>query len=71
MFTFAAFALFVVIAFAAGRANAGDRRSYDAQPSDDPGLWLLLLHVRQDLKLVAYLLGGIMVMLGVVADRFA
>ena len=29
---------------------------------------LLLLHVRQDLKLVVFLLAGILVMLGVVAD---
>jgi hypothetical protein len=29
----------------------------------------LALHIRQDLRLVAYSLGGVIVMLGVVADR--
>jgi hypothetical protein len=28
-----------------------------------------MLHARQDLKLIVFLLGGIIVMLGVVADR--
>jgi hypothetical protein len=35
----------------------------------DDDLRELTLHMRQDLKLVAFLLAGIMVMLGVVADR--
>jgi hypothetical protein len=36
---------------------------------DDRHEWLLLLHVREDLKLVAFLLGGIMILLGIIADQ--
>jgi hypothetical protein len=35
----------------------------------DERIWLLVLHVRQDLKLVAFALMGVLVMLGVIADR--
>jgi hypothetical protein len=36
---------------------------------DDRHEWLLLLHVREDLKLVAFLLCGIMILLGIIADQ--
>lgn len=65
MFTTGAVALTVLIAWFAQRKNEQDRSIYDQ--TDD--LRPLLLHVRQDLKLVAFLLGGAVVMLGVVADR--
>jgi hypothetical protein len=44
--------------------NEQDRHLYDEE-----GTWLLVLHVRQDLKLITFLLGGVIVMLGVIADR--
>jgi hypothetical protein len=36
---------------------------------DSERIWLLVLHIRQDLKTVAFLLGGVMVLLGIIADR--
>jgi len=68
MFTAGAVALVIVIALAADRTNKRDRREYDATP-DDLRMRVLLLHVRQDVKLIAFALGGILVMLGVIADR--
>lgn len=68
MFTIIAFALTVFIAWFAGRTNEKDRSSYDTTPTDLRD-WILLLHARQDLKLIAFLLFGVIVMLGVIADR--
>jgi len=68
MFTTIAFVMACLIAWYVGRANEKDRRIYD-QTAPHLRDWLLLLHIRQDLKLIAFLLGGIIVMLGVVADR--
>jgi hypothetical protein len=65
MFTFGAFVLMSAIAWYAGRKNESDRSRYDS----DDRLWPLVLHIRQDLKLVAFLLAGVIIMLGVVADR--
>lgn len=69
MFTAAAIALVVVIAWLVQRNNNRDRRQYDETPGADTGVWFLLLHIRQDIALVAWLLGGVIVMLGIVADR--
>jgi hypothetical protein len=41
---------------------------YNADDRDDR-IWHLVLHIRQDLKLIAFALGGVMVMLGIIADR--
>jgi len=68
MFTIGAIVLAVLLAFFAGRANDKDRQSYDSTPTDLQN-WLLNLHIRQDLKLISFLLMGVIVMLGVVADR--
>lgn len=46
-----------------------DERRQQAAPEDDDFLRARILFIRQDLRLVIYLLVGIMVMLGVVADR--
>jgi hypothetical protein len=66
MFTVGAFLLTVLTAWYASYANEKDRRTYDQAHDDN---WTLLLHTRQDIKLVAFLLGGVIVMLGVIADR--
>ncbi|MGD9542257.1 hypothetical protein [Methylocystis sp.] len=68
MFTLGAIILTVSLAWYAGRQNENDRSQYDGAPLDLHE-WLLLLHARQDLKLISFLLGGILVMLGVIADR--
>ena len=68
MFTAGAFVLFALIAWYAHRKNEQDRSMYDQVIHDDRE-WLLLLHIRQDLKLASFLMCGILVMLGVIADR--
>ena len=52
------------IAWYAERSNARDRSSFDYE--DNP----FHFKIRQDLKLIELLIEGILVMLGVVADRF-
>ena len=51
-----------------GRANDKERHHLNAIVSDDE-VRNCVLHTRQDLKLVCFLLGGILIMLGIVADR--
>lgn len=58
----------VVCAFLAQRANEKDRPDY-VQGDTPFKEWPLQLHIRQELKIIAYLLGGILIMLGIVADR--
>ena len=67
MFTLGAIALTLLIAWFAQRKSEQDRTMYDT--TSDDGIRLLLLHVRQDLKLIAFLLGAVVAMLGVIADR--
>lgn len=64
MFTAGALILLGGIAWYAERSDVKGRSSleYDDNP--------LHFHIRQDLKLIALLLAGILVMLSVVADRF-
>ena len=66
MFTFLSALMIGILAWWVSRQNETDRKTYQNDADDT---WLLILHLRQDLKLVAFLLGGIIVMLGVVADR--
>ena len=66
MFTFLAFLLITFLAWYGSRGNTSDRKDYDQQSSDT---WLLTLHIRQDIKIIVFFLGGIIVMLGVIADR--
>lgn len=66
MFTTIAFVLATALALFASWANKSDRRDYDR---NGPDLWPVTLHMRQDLKLIAFLLFGVIVMLGVIADR--
>ena len=67
MFTFLAIILGGLLAFASNRANERERRT--GTQSSDELVNQSILHSRQDLRLIAYLLGGILVMLGIIADR--
>jgi hypothetical protein len=67
MFTVGACFFVALLAWLAHRFNEKDRREY--RVPDDRQEWLLVLHIRQDLKLVTFLLGGIMILLGIIADQ--
>jgi hypothetical protein len=66
MFTFGALLLIILIVGCGSRANEKDRPNYD-RASDDSRI--LALHTRQDIKLIVFLLGGNILMLGIIADR--
>ena len=68
MFTLGAIILTGATMVFANRMNEADRATYDRTPEDQQR-WLVALHTRQDLKLIAFLLAGILVALGVIADR--
>jgi hypothetical protein len=68
MYTVGAIILATILAWYAGRKNEDDRSKYDSAPSDLRE-WILLLHTRRELKLVCFLLGGLLVMPCVSADR--
>ncbi len=65
MFTIAAVILITAAAWLANRDNSKERGGYEHSQDN----WVLLLHLRQDMKLVAFLLGAAIIMLGIVADR--
>jgi hypothetical protein len=67
MYTVVAMFLVCLFAWLAKRAQDKDRPEYDGHLNEANAL--LLLHIRQDIRLVANLLGGVIVMLGLVADR--
>ena len=67
MFTIAAFFGIAAIGWYLDKANVSDRSNV-AILSDEE-VRTAVLHARQDIKLVAFLLGGIAIMLGVIADR--
>ena len=68
MFTATGIVLLLAISFLAAWANEKDRAGY-ARLTDEEARKTLLLHISRDLQLIAYLLCGIIVMLGIVADR--
>lgn len=67
MFTTGAFFLIALIGWQVGRANIKDRANVAILTDDE--VRTAILHARQDVKLVAFVLGAILVMLGVIADR--
>jgi hypothetical protein len=70
MFTVIAFVGVGLIAGYTMRVNAKERYRYDDnRTAIDERMFLLLLHVRQDMQLIVYLLAGAIVMLGIIADR--
>jgi hypothetical protein len=68
MFTVGACFLVALLVWLAKRTNEKDRQDYERNAPDDLSRWLLMLHIRQDLRVMAFLLGGIMVLLGILAD---
>jgi hypothetical protein len=68
MFTIGAIVILVVLAFYVDRYNAIDRKR-EPEMVSDAEVRQSVLHARQDLKLIAFLLGAILVMLGVIADK--
>lgn len=68
LFTGVAVILVGLIVWHSHRENAGERPDY-SRPDRDENRFGLLLHLRQDAKLIVYLLAGVIVMLGIVADR--
>ena len=67
MFTAVAFVLIIAIGWYVGRLNVKDRSNVAVLTDDE--VRSAILHARQDVKLVAFMLGGILLMLGVIADR--
>jgi hypothetical protein len=67
MFTRLALAIGFAIAFQVDRWNAADRNRVEIVTDDE--VRTSILHGRQDLKLIAFLLGAILFMLGIIADR--
>ena len=68
MFTALAIIATIAIGYYATRKNREDQ----AQPPgffEDGRIRQSIVHAREDLKLIAFLLAGILVMLGVIADR--
>ena len=58
------------LVFSAHVGNREDRAEYNRlHTTGDDRNWLLLLHARQELKTIVFLLVGVIVMLGVVAGR--
>jgi len=68
VFTIIAFVAVGVIAWFSERQEMKER-SIQAVPEEDHFLRARILFIRQDIRLVAYLLMGILAMLGVIADR--
>lgn len=68
MFTLLAIGLILLLVFSAKRMNEQERPIYSEAEEQDR-TWPLVLHVRQDIKLITYLLGGVVVLLGIIADR--
>jgi hypothetical protein len=68
MFTVGAVALLVMLAWFVFRQNEQDRMTYDRTVAQELP-WLLAIHARENLRLIAFFLGAIIVLLGVIADR--
>jgi hypothetical protein len=66
MFTLGAFVLLGLVGWGVRRIQDRERPEYGHL--DEPNA-LLLLHIRQDIRLIATMLGGVIIMLGLIADR--
>lgn len=67
MFTLGALAAAVAVAVIVHFAN--NRERPEGRPINETDIQLAALHSRQDLRLIAYFLMLIVVLLGVIADR--
>ena len=68
MFSVGAFAAIALVAWYSHRQERGERAVTPAMVEDDY-LRERILFIREDIRLVAYLLMAILVMLGILADR--
>jgi hypothetical protein len=74
MLTIISFVLAAAMVWLASQNNKQDLKSHDASPDDSREIILqirqeaLILQVRQELRLVVFLLTGVLMMLGIVAD---
>jgi hypothetical protein len=69
MFVLLAIGLIIGLMWYADRTNGRDRKTDYDRLTEAERMAALALHSRQDLKTIAFLLAGIMVLLGVIADR--
>jgi len=69
MITTFAFIGMAVLAIITSKINDRERRDYDGRGVDDVK-YLLLLHIRQDLKLISFLLFAVIILLAVIADVY-
>jgi hypothetical protein len=68
MFTATTFVALAVVAWLAQRKEAGER-AIKLIPVDDAFLRERILFIREDIRLLAFLLMAVLVMLGIIADR--
>lgn len=66
MFTLGAFVLLGFLGWGVKRMQDRERPQYGHL--DEPNA-LLLLHIRHDIQLIATMLGGVIIMLALIADR--
>lgn len=70
MFTTGAFLLLAAVGLYVMRANNKDlKQFYKDYPRDDDQVRSVILHIRQDLRLMVYLFGAVLIALGIIADR--
>lgn len=67
MFTVIAFFAIAAIGWFVNRANSKAREHIVSV--DDSEVRQSVLHARQDIRLIAFLLAAILIMLGIIADR--
>jgi hypothetical protein len=67
MFTLVALILIVGAGWYADNRHEKDRKNIAI--SDDDEVRSVILHARQDIKLLVFLLGAVVLMLGIIADR--
>ena len=68
MFTVGAFVAIAIVVWYARRQEASERKSQPGHVDDDFARERVLF-IREDIRLIAYILMAILVMLGVIADR--
>jgi hypothetical protein len=69
LFTIAAVVLVILILRAVDNYTVADGNVYERCSSDEERLWLAVLHIRQDLKIIVFFMSAIIIALWVVLDR--
>jgi hypothetical protein len=67
MFTIVSFVMIAAVGWYVQRENVKDRANIAVLTDDE--VRSAVLHARQDIKLIAIMLAGILIMLGIIADR--